>query len=238
MLVSKADRIRDLRAQIMRLEGFQLQGEGWPNAATPPFPWRSFPLGAVHEFLCADREDVSPTSGFIAGLLAHLTGKKGVTLWISASRRLFPPALTAFGLDPDHFIFLDAAHERDVGWAMEEALKCPALSAVVGELREMDFTASRRLQLAVEQSRVTGFVIRKSPRRITTTACVSRWRITSLASASYDELPGPGFPVWKIELLKMRNGRPGTWVVRWMNEEFVEEHSRITADINQERKAV
>lgn len=238
MQVSKADRIRDLRAQIMRLEGFRLPGEGWPGSSAPSFPWRSFPLGAVHEFVCAGREDVSPTAGFIAGLLSQLTKKKGVTLWISASRKLFPPALAAFGLNPDCFIFLDAASERDVAWAMEEALKCPALAAVVGEIRDIDFTGSRRLQLAVEQSRVTGFVIRKSPRTITTTACVSRWRITSLPSAADDELPGIGFPVWKIELLKMRNGQPGSWVVRWMNEEFVEERSEMAADTNSERKAV
>lgn len=237
MQVSKADRIRNLRAQIMRMEGFRLPGGGWPSA-TASFPWHSLALGAVHEFLCADREDVSPTAGFIGGLLARLAGKGGVTLWISASRRLFPPALAAFGLSPECFIFLDVGSEREVAWAMEEALKCPALSAVVGEIRDIDFTASRRLQLAVEQSHTTGFVLRKSPRRITTTACVSRWRITSLPSASDDELPGLGFPVWRIELLKMRNGRPGSWVVKWMNEEFVELQSQSGAGENPERKAV
>lgn len=238
--MAKTDIVSNLRAQIMRLEGFRSPGDGFGNATmSSAFPWPSFPLGAVHEFLCAERQDVSPTSGFIAGLLAHLSGRRGVTLWISASRKLFPPSLTAFGLDPECFIFLDAAHERDVAWAMEESLKCPALSAVVGELRELDFTASRRLQLAVEQSRVTGFVIRSNPRRITTTAFVSRWRITSLPSASADELPGVGFPVWKIELLKMRNGRPGSWVVRWMNEKFVQVPLQpAAASANPERKAV
>jgi protein ImuA len=221
----------------MRMEGFRAVGGGWSNAATSPFPWRSFPLGGVHEFLCTDRKDVSPTAGFIAGLISHLIGKEAVTLWISTSRRLFPPGLPTFGLNPESFIFLDLASERDVAWAMEEALKCPALSAVVGEIRDIDFTASRRLQLAVEQSRVTGFVIRTNPRRITTTACVSRWRITSLPSVS-DELPGLGFPVWKIELLKMRNGRPGSWVVKWMNEEFIEEQSQIAVGANTERRAV
>jgi len=34
---------------------------------------------------------------------------------------------------------------------MEEALKCAGLAAVIGEVREMDFKQSRRLQLAVEQ---------------------------------------------------------------------------------------
>lgn len=43
------------------------------------------------------------------------------------------------------------------GIVMEEALKCGGLAAVVGEVQDISFTASRRLQLAVEQSGVTGF---------------------------------------------------------------------------------
>ncbi|MFO7256686.1 MAG: Error-prone repair protein ImuA [Bacteroidota bacterium] len=238
MHASVADRIKDLKAQIMRLEGFKSATGTWPDTSTRAFPWRSFPLGAVHEFLCGDRVDVSPTAGFIAGLLSHLYSKQGVILWISASRRLFPPALAAFGLRPECVIFLDAARERDVTWAMEEALKCPALSAVVGEIRDLDFTASRRLQLAVERSCVTGFVIRKNLSTINTTACVSRWRITSLPGATDDDMPGVGFPVWKIELLRMRNGQPGCWVVRWMNEEFVEEQLHVAATAGPERKAI
>ena len=40
-------------------------------------------------------------------------------------------------------------------WAIEEALKCDGLAAVIGEMKELSFTNSRRLQLAVEKSHVT-----------------------------------------------------------------------------------
>ena len=73
---------------------------------------------------------------------------------------------------------------------MEEALKCSALTAVIGEMHEISFTASRRLQLAVEQSQVTGFILRKNSQHINTTACVSRWKITPLISES------PGRSAW------------------------------------------
>jgi protein ImuA len=63
---------------------------------------------------------------------------------------------------------------------VEEALRCNRLAAVVAEIGELSFTASRRLQLAVEQSRVTGFILRLKPRNLTSTACVTRWRVTSL----------------------------------------------------------
>jgi protein ImuA len=114
---------------------------------------------------------------------------------------------------------VDLSKEKDVMWVMDEALKCPALSAVVGEKKDLSFTESRRLQLAVEQSQATGFILRKRD-KVNTTACVSRWRITSSPSELIDDLPGVGFPHWRVELLRMRNGRSGVWDLKWTNGRF------------------
>jgi protein ImuA len=103
---------------------------------------------------------------------------------------------------------------------MEEALKCCGLSAVVGELKDLSFIASRRLQLAVEKSKVTGFVLRRDARHLNTTACVTRWQVSSLPSELMDELPGIGFPRWKVDLLKVRNGKPGSWEIEWNAGKF------------------
>lgn len=221
---SKADILKNLQSEILRMEGFRVSTkavmEVGLSAMRASFPNGAFPLGAVHEFLSPLREDSASASGFVAGLSATLMGIKGVTLWISASRTLFPPALTAFGLLPERFIFLDLKNEKEVLWAMDEALKCGALSAVIGEMKELDFTASRRLQLAVEQSQVTGFVMRSNYRKLQPTACVSRWHITSLPSAGEKKLPGIGFPTWNVELVKMRNGKPGAWNIQWRDAAF------------------
>jgi len=223
--IKKADRIAELQMDILRLEGFNSSSNAILDVGLGPlkdaFPNGSFPLGAVHEFLSARAEDSASTGGFISGLLASLMGNGGTVLWISSSRTLFPPALKNFGLEPDRFIFIDLQKEKEVMWAMEEALKCEALSAVVGEIREIDFTASRRLQLAVEQSRVTGFILRNKYRNLNTTACVSRWKITPLSSESVDELPGIGFPKWKVELVRMRNGKSGVWDIQWVEGRFL-----------------
>ena len=79
------------------------------------------------------------------------------------------------GINPDRFVFAEIKQQRHIPWAMEEALKCSALTAVVGEIREFDFTASRRLQLAVEQSNVNGFILRNNHPKINPTASTSRW---------------------------------------------------------------
>src|SRR5450631_649056 len=101
---------------------------------------------------------------------------------------------------------------------MEEALKCEGLAAVAGEIPHIDFTASRRLQLAVEKSSVTGLLLRHRPRQLNTIACVARWQINPLPSELEDDLPGVGFPRWNVELLKVRNGKPGAWQMEWRND--------------------
>src|SRR5690606_34274184 len=83
------------------------------------------------------------------------------------------------------------------------------------------FVQSRRLQLAVEKSRVTGLILRCNPRIVGSTACTARWRIRSLPSVLEDGLPGVGFPRWEVELLKVRNGNPGCWQLEWSHERFV-----------------
>jgi protein ImuA len=185
------------------------------------FPNATFPLGAVHEFIYQELEDAAATRGFLSGLLASITGSDGIGIWISNQRKLFPPALKSFGVAPDRFLFIDLHKERDLQWVMEEALKCPALTAVVAEMNEISFKASRRLQLAVEQSKVTGFILHFNTKQLNTTACVSRWRVKSLPSEAIDELPGIGFPKWHVELLRIRNGRPGAWDIQWKKGMFV-----------------
>lgn len=223
-LIEKKAIIRQLQEKILALEGFmprpdgrQLDfGLGQMNAA---FPGGIFPTGAVHEFISSTETCAAAANGFISGLLRAHMQKGGTCLWISTRRRLFPPALKYFGIQPHRVIFIDIRREKDVLWVMEQALKCGALAAVVAELRDISFAESRRLQLAVEDSRVTGFLHRCMPRTENTVACVSRWKISPLPGQT-EGLPGVGFPRWNVELVRIRNGRPGAWQLEWRNGAF------------------
>jgi protein ImuA len=144
----------------------------------------------------------------------------GAGMAMGGRRRVFPMALTNFGIEPDRVVFVELARQKDMLWVMEEALKCEGLAAVIGEIPEIGFTASRRLQLAVEKSRVTGFLLRDQPRSLGVNACVARWRVSPLASEPEAGLPGVGFPRWNVELLKIRNGRPGVWAFEWAGGRF------------------
>jgi protein ImuA len=221
---SKKDIITKLQKEILLLQGFkpasvadQSIGLG---AIETAFPNAVFPTGAIHEFLCVKPECKAASQGFIAGLLNVLMQKDGICLYISRSRNLFPTALYTYGVEPHQIIFVDLERERDVLWAMEEALKCKELAAVVAEIRDISFAQSRRLQLALEKSQVTGFILRTAADRITSTACVARWQITPVESESKDGMPGLGFPRWQVELLRVRNGEPGTWQIEWAANKF------------------
>ena len=221
----KSEIMEKLQKEILSLQGFRLASDGKRlnfglGAVEAAFPNRTFPTGAVHEFVSSSPEDAAATTGFMSGLLSGLMKKGGTCLWIGTKRTLFPPALKTFGIEPHRIIFIDLTKQKDVLWAVEEALKCSSLAAVIGELNEISFTESRRLQLAVEKSKVTGFLHRNNPRSVNILACVSRWKITPIASQLEDGMPGVGFARWNVALTKVRNGEPGSWEIEWSEGRF------------------
>lgn len=67
---------------------------------------------------------------FAAGITARM---RGPVLWCLKGRDLFAPALARVGLDPDASS-IARDEDRDILLAMEEALRCKGLAAVVGEV--------------------------------------------------------------------------------------------------------
>jgi protein ImuA len=243
MPVAKKDIISRLQKDILLWQGFTppLAGKAKGIGLGPlesAFPNGVFPTGTIHEMLCPTYEHAAATGGLIAGLLTRLMKQGGVCLWVSMHRQLFPAALASYDVEPHRVIFIDVKREKDLLWAMEEALKCEGLAAVIAEVRAISFAQSRRLQLAVENSKVTGFLLRNDPRKPGSTTCVARWQITPLPSQTHDDLPGVGFPRWQIDLLRVRNGNPGSWKLEWADGRFIPVEEEKAVQINlQERIA-
>ena len=231
-----------LEREILPLQGYKpALHNSLPDVELGPiryaFPQVAFPLGAVHEFICDDEDGAAATVGFVSGIVAALAQRGGTVLWIGGSCSLFPPALKTFGLLPEQIIFVELREEKDILWAVEEALKCSPLAAVIGEVHTLSFIASRRLQLAVEKSRVTGFLFRHRLRSLDITASLTRWKIKPIKSTLPDGMPGVGFPRWQVELLKVRNGRTGNWQVEWSEGGFMVVQPQIH-HIDERRKKV
>ena len=226
MELARADILNRLRQDILPLTGYKQGGKRQTNGVdikeiNSAFPNGQFPLQAVHEFMVDHPQHLAATKGFIAGVASQLLGEKGVIVWVAKHSAVFPPAMNYFNVKAEQLIFIQLSKEADLLWVVEEALKCRGITAVIGELEQLDFTSSRRLQLAVEKSAVTGFIIRQMPKKMQPTACLTRWHIHSLPSLPMEQgMPGVGYPRWEVVLEKVRNGKPGKWEVEWKNQEF------------------
>jgi protein ImuA len=161
---------------------------------------------------------VHPRDGGWAGfLLAQLDSSKPL-LWVQErmaileSGRVHPP-----GLPTQNIIHVEARDARDALCAMEEGLRCAALSAVIGEIwgdpRALDFTATRRLAVASERSGVPCWLVRLGGSANLSGARM-RWRIASAPSLRNDLDPkAPGAPAWDAELFRARGAPPGRWSI-------------------------
>lgn len=100
-----------------------------------------------------------------AAMVSLLAAREWITperpaILLERSPKLFPPALAAAGFDLQSLVEVQTADERDLLWAWEQSLRCPAVSLVWGELPRIAPLAYRRLKLAAEQSGTIGFLIR------------------------------------------------------------------------------
>ena len=160
----------------------------------------------------------SPRDGGWAGFLLPRIDRAKPLLWVQErmaileSGRIYPPGLPCAGI-----IHVEARDARAALWAMEEGLRCTALSAVIGELwgdpAALDFTATRRLAVAAERFGVAAFLIRLGGHANLSGARM-RWRIASAPSLPNPlDRQAPGAPVWDAELFRARGAAPGRWMV-------------------------
>jgi protein ImuA len=157
-----------------------------------------------------------PRDGGWAGfLLAQLDLSKPL-LWVHdrmailESGRIHPP-----GLSSQNLVHVEARDARDALWAMEEGLRCAALSCVIGELwgdpRALDFTATRRLAVASERSGVPCWLVRLGGNANLSGARM-RWRIGSAPSLLNPlDRRAAGLPMWDADLFRARGAPPGRW---------------------------
>lgn len=152
--------------------------------------------------------------------LAHIPITQGKPLlWVQdrisrlESGEPYLPGLPA-GLQ---VICVDVSKPSDLLWTMEEALRCPDLCGVLGEIwgdpPALDFTASKRLALRAEAHNVPAWLIRRGG-HANLSAARQRWRVSSLpAQADPYDPRAPGAPLWQAELFRARWQTPGDWVV-------------------------
>ena len=161
--------------------------------------------GALHEVLAADP---GAAAAFCALILARATGS---VVWISATPDAWPPGLSAFGLDPADLVMVRADRPADGLWALEEALRSPAVAGALLTVRGTppDMVAGRRLQLAAEAGGGIGLLLLADMEQVAPSPARTRWRVDATAAEDMER------PCWDLALLRCSGGRPGAWPVTW-----------------------
>jgi len=188
--------------------------------------------GALHELAPATSMHMAATSGFAIALAARASAARGEVLWIAPdfarteAGAPYGPGLALFGIELARLLVVRVPRAVDVLWAMEEALRCPALACVVAELdgegAEADLTATRRLSLAARDGLSggcsgLGLLIRHRATPMPSAAS-TRWQIAAGASWP-DAYGGLGRTCFDLVLRKNRRGPLGQWIIEWDHHE-------------------
>jgi protein ImuA len=169
--------------------------------------------GALHEIAAASEAHIAAVTSFALALSIG----NGSVIWVTEDMTLVENGalcglgLNEFGLAPERLITVAASRTRDLLWAMEEALHCRAVGAVIGEFRReaIDTVALRRLSLAASGHGALALLLRTSPSGDASTAA-TRW-IVSAARSRSNHSP----PRINAQLMRNRRGSLGSWMLEW-----------------------
>lgn len=142
-------------------------------------------------------------------------------LWVQDARaiklggRPYQPGLPA--ALRHRLVHVAAETPEDALFALEEGLRCRDLAFVIGEIagnpKALNFTAARRLSLAVERHGVPLWLVRLGAAHELSSAR-QRWEVRAAASAAPRWNPAaPGAPAWQAELFRARAHPPGKWIL-------------------------
>jgi len=210
--LSKQQALQNLRASIEMIEKRPPLEEASPfNADSGSF--LAAPSGVLHEIFADEPRDAAAPLGFALAQSRQLLSKERpaiIVLQLSTdAQELGVPyglGLVSFGLDPDAIVLARMDDPTDLLWAMEEAIACRAVAAVIADIaapiKALDFTASRRFSLRAAASGCSAFLIRYARDR-EASAARFRWRLSPMLSQPppFDGR-APGHPRWQVTLEK------------------------------------
>lgn len=207
-----ARRLRDIEARSA------LRNHASARCPSIPFPGTETILtwATIHEWTLAGMDRL----GWIPPLLilSHLARSAlqarhphTIVLWVGQRCWPYPLGLGDGGLDLlRRSIFLDTPDHNARLWAIDLALRSPAVAVVVADGSGLDMAASRRLQLAAEAGGAMGLLARPEVEIRLPSTAATRWKVCPVPSPALQ-------PRWALQLLRCRGARARnqtrTWIV-------------------------
>lgn len=233
---AREKQLQDLRDRIAALEtGPVLSG----RTQVGPAGLLDIPAGTLSDVFAAEKQGSAAALGFSLALAKGLAkaSRPGLIVLQLAdeTRKMGAPygvGLAHFGIATEHLVFARPQTIAELLWAMEEAIACRAVAAVVADIasyhKALDFTASRRLSLRSASSGAGAFLVRYGEQR-EASAAKYRWTISpSLSGLKHFDPRAPGPPRWRavLERGRLQPGSPVTpegevYLVDWTKNGFV-----------------
>lgn len=130
--------------------------------------------GTVTEWLSAGQGTGAGTLAFLAAREACRHG--GTLVVLDSHGEFYPPAAARLGIDLQRLVVVHPATTADEHWALDQALRCRGVAAVLAWPEKLDGRTFRRLQLAAEEGGGLGLFIRSdAARHVPSWADVRLW---------------------------------------------------------------
>jgi hypothetical protein len=162
-------------------------------------PGGGWPVGAITE-LMPETQGIGELS-LLLPALAQLSRAGRYLVWIAPPCLPYPPALAQHGLVLNRLVLVQAHDAPSVLWAAEQALRCPAIGAVLAWPTALDERRVRRLQLAAETGGSCGLLYRPPSAALQPSPAALRLRLRALSAGLH------------VEIHKARGGRAHALVV-------------------------
>ena len=155
--------VADLRRQLQGMERTHLPRER--RCVTSGFPAldQVLPQGGLEAGSLVEWLSQGPGSGTLPLALQmarQVCGERGLLVMVDRTHRLYPPALETWGFSLQRLLWVRPESVEDERWAVDQALRCPGVSAVWCSMGALDSRWLRRFQLAAETGGTLGLLER------------------------------------------------------------------------------
>jgi protein ImuA len=199
------DILRKLTERIQAIESGQhckspaIVPLGMP-ALDPLLPDGGLPAGSLVELLSAAEGAGAWTFGLL--MARQASGQQKTLVVVDLSGCFYPPAAAKLGVDLHRTIVVHPSTQGDAHAAMNLALRCSAVGAVVAWCDRIQPLEFRRLQLAAEVGTGLGFLLRGSS--ALRAPSFARWRLLVTPMDSTDASRRI-----RVDVVRCRGGKDG-----------------------------
>jgi protein ImuA len=209
------DVLQNLAARIREIEATPpVPGPAAPTAKLPLFDRLLTPgvagAGALLELL----GDIDGAGTWTLGLYwaRHACTERRPLVLVDGRGWFYPPAAAALGIDLDHVILVRPASRTEGQTALDLALRCRAVGAVVGWCDRLIAAEAQRLKLAAEAGGGLGVILRPRGADRGPSFADLRLRIVPLVSTEVVRRV-------RIEVMRWRGGRDGQSLIVEIDDE-------------------